>query len=92
MYVSVGSYGNVDADSERSRIRRFSGMDAASVASVEYSTGEVFADGLRNEVGLELDKTGNYIFGVENGPDNLDRQDLGGSSINDDAAAEELNR
>ena len=95
LYVSVGAYNNVDTDSFRSRIRR---LNVATTASSKTTTlpldyvvdGEVFADGLRNEVGLAWDKHG-VLWGVENGPDNLKRPDLGGD-IHNDNPAEELNR
>jgi hypothetical protein len=43
----------------------------------DFQTMEVFADGLRNEVGLAFDKHG-ALWGVENSADNLQRDDLGG--------------
>eukprot|EP00566_Odontella_aurita_P009494 CAMPEP_0113556694 /NCGR_PEP_ID=MMETSP0015_2-20120614/17388_1 /TAXON_ID=2838 /ORGANISM="Odontella" /LENGTH=501 /DNA_ID=CAMNT_0000458057 /DNA_START=203 /DNA_END=1708 /DNA_ORIENTATION=- /assembly_acc=CAM_ASM_000160 len=88
LYISVGSKGNVDSDSYRSRIRRFN----ISVAheAVEFKTGEVFADGLRNEVGLAFDSAG-ILWGVENGADKLKRGNLGGD-IHNDNPAEELNK
>jgi glucose/arabinose dehydrogenase len=88
LYVSVGSGGNVDANSNRARIRRFpiAGLGAAAVA---FDTGEVFADGLRNEVGLRFDASGR-LWGVENGRDNLQRPDLG-VDIHNDNPGEELN-
>ena len=72
LYISVGSLGNVDADSYRSRIRRFVGVTAPTVAGgagFEFQTGEVFADGLRNEVGLAFNSSSSdqVLFGVENG-------------------------
>lgn len=83
LYVSVGSNGNVDPDSFRSRIRRF---DLSSLLEdqfpIDFVTGEVFADGLRNEVGLAFDSFGD-LWGVENGADNLMRTDLGGDIHND---------
>jgi glucose/arabinose dehydrogenase len=87
LYVSVGSGSNLDANSERARIRRFA--VAGLGASVAFSSGEVFADGLRNEVGLRFDSMGR-LWGVENGRDDLERDDLGGD-IHDDNPAEELN-
>ena len=92
LYVSVGSVGNVDNDSFRARIRRFTNLQNAQDLPVDFTTGEVFADGLRNEVGLDWsdpDKT--VLYGVENGMDNLYRGDLGGD-IHADNPAEELNR
>lgn len=77
LYVSVGSNRNVDPDSHRSRIRRFNVYDDAVVFPIDFQTGEVFADGLRNEVGLAFDSFG-VLWGVENGADNLFRNDLGG--------------
>ena len=92
LYVSVGSQSNVDNDSFRARIRRFTNLQNAQDLPVDFTTGEVFADGLRNEVGLawsDPDKT--VLYGVENGMDNLYRGDLGGD-IHADNPAEELNR
>lgn len=89
LYVSVGSVGNADPDSFRSRVRRFS-LDDESLFPLDFTTGEVFADGLRNEVGLAFDKHG-VLWGVENGGDNLVRDDLGGD-IHNDNPAEELNQ
>jgi glucose/arabinose dehydrogenase len=62
IYVSVGSAGNVDTDSYRSRIRR---CDLSSTLPVDFNVCEVFADGLRKEVGLAFDKHG-VLWGVEN--------------------------
>lgn len=75
LYISVGSNNNVDPDSHRSRIRRVV-LDNSSLP-VDFQTLEVFADGLRNEVGLAFDSRGD-LWGVENGADNLYRSDLGG--------------
>ena len=89
LYISVGSAGNIDADSFRSRIRRFDLSDTAAFP-LDFLQGEVFADGLRNEVGLAFDRHGD-LWGVENSADNLERDDIGGD-ITDDNPAEELNR
>lgn len=90
LYVSTGSLGNVDKDSFRSRIRRFDISAWDGVAPLEFTEGEVFADGLRNEVGLAFDSFGD-LWGVENGADRLKREDLGGD-IHNENPAEELNR
>ena len=90
LYVSVGSAGNVDQDSFRSRIRRFDLPSGTDAFPIDFLTGEVFADGLRNEVGLAWDRHG-ILWGVENGADNLQRQDLGGDITNDNPA-EEMHR
>jgi glucose/arabinose dehydrogenase len=89
LYISVGSNNNIDANSYRARIRRFSVSDS-STFPLDFTKGEVFADGLRNEVGLAFDKFG-ILWGVENSADNLIRSDLGGD-IHNDNPAEELNR
>eukprot|EP00536_Pseudo-nitzschia_multiseries_P005969 jgi/Psemu1/286149/fgenesh1_pg.121_\ len=90
LYISVGSNKNVDSDSYRSRIRRFNMSDSGLTFPQDFQTMEVFADGLRNEVGLAFDKHG-ILWGVENSADNLAREDLGGD-IHQDNPAEELNR
>jgi len=88
LHISVGSRGNVDVDSYRSRIRR---IDLTSdEESFDFREAEVFADGLRNEVGLAHDAQG-ILWGVENGADNLFRSDIGGN-IHEDNPAEELNK
>jgi glucose/arabinose dehydrogenase len=88
LYVSIGSVGNVDPDSFRSRIRRFPIREGGF--PLDFQQGEVFADGLRNEVGLAFDVHG-VLWGVENGADRLVRSDLDGD-IHEDNPAEELNR
>ncbi len=89
LYVSVGAYDNVDANSFRAKIRRFN-VSSFPVGGLDFVTGEIFADGLRNEVGLAFDSFG-VLWGVENGADNLNRYDLGGD-IHNENPAEELNR
>jgi glucose/arabinose dehydrogenase len=88
LYLSIGSGSNLDGDSSRARIRRFS-LATIPPGGIPFSTGEVFADGLRNEVGLGFDGQGR-LWGVENGSDNLGRGDLGGD-IHNDNPAEEMN-
>ncbi len=82
LYISVGSTSNVDSNSFRARIRRFNISSAANPTPIDFITGEVFADGLRNEVGLAFDAH-QVLWGVENGADNLFRSDLGGDIHND---------
>ena len=77
LYISVGSLGNVDESSYRARIRRFDLGAGVPAGGFAFADGEVFADGLRNEVGLAFDALG-VLWGVENGADNLRRADLGG--------------
>ena len=54
---------------------------------IDFSLGEVFADGLRNEVGLAFDSHG-VLWGVENSADNLVREDIGGDITNDNPAVQ----
>jgi len=89
LYVAVGSAGNVDTSATltatRSMIRRFS----VATVPVAYAAGEVFASGLRNEVGLAFDRAGR-MWGVENGRDQLTDSRFGGD-IHNDNPSEELN-
>ncbi len=89
LYVSVGAASNVDGDSSRSRIRRF-GIADLGTTPIDFADGEVFADGLRNEVGLAFDSRGR-LWGVENGSDQLSRSDFDPPDIHQDNPAEELN-
>jgi len=72
LYVSIGSLKNTDPDSSRSRIRRFDISAWDSVTPFNFDDdGELFADGLRNEVGMAFDANGD-LWGVENGEIALD--------------------
>jgi glucose/arabinose dehydrogenase len=86
LYVSVGSNANVDQNSDRARIRRFN-ISSIPSGGIEFNSGTVFADGLRNEVGLGFDLDG-VLWGVQNGADNLNRADLGGDIHNTNPADE----
>jgi len=90
LYVNVGSAGDVDLDPQdlalRSQIRRFTIPATLPVGGFDYSTGDVYAKGLRNEVGIAFDSKGRF-WGVENGSD--------GTYLpvgTDDNPAEKLNR
>jgi glucose/arabinose dehydrogenase len=87
LYVSVGSKWNVDDDSFCSCICRFT---IKPPYPIDYITGEVFADGIHNAVGLAFDAN-DTLWAVENGSDELFRRDLGGD-ISKDNPAEELHR
>jgi glucose/arabinose dehydrogenase len=87
LYVSVGSDENIDLDSFRSRIRRF---NLADPLPLNFTEGEIFSDGLRNEVGMTFDARG-ILWGVGNSADKLVREDLGGD-IHNDNPAEEMHR
>lgn len=89
MYVSMGSNRNVDPDSTLARIRSFP-LSSLPSGGYDWQFGGVFADGLRNEVGLDFDANG-VLWGVENGADNLNRPDLGGD-IHMGNPAEEMNK
>ncbi|KAK9766029.1 hypothetical protein K7432_005174 [Basidiobolus ranarum] len=95
LFVNVGSYRNVDPDSRRARVRYFDlGADGDSWLEnnpngFDFQNGTVLADGVRNECGLAIDQYEN-VWGVENGSDELKRQDLGGD-IHEWNPAEELN-
>jgi len=88
LYVQSGSGANVDPDSSHAQIRKF---DVSKIAAGgnDWTTGELFADGLRNEVGIRFDNAG-QLWGVENGVDDLNRPDLGGD-IHQDNPSEEIN-
>jgi glucose/arabinose dehydrogenase len=92
LYVTIGSASNVDTPESptappatRALIRRY---DLTSIPTGGYAVGdgEVFAFGLRNEVGLSIDSRGR-MWGVENGRDNL----MLGGDIHYDNPAEEVN-
>lgn len=71
MYLSVGSKDNVDTNSERARVVR-TRINLSVTLPIAFTAMELFANGLRNEVGLRIDAK-NRLWGVENGVDNLDR-------------------
>jgi glucose/arabinose dehydrogenase len=93
LYVNVGAAGNVDITSEemalRSMVRRFTIPNAVPMIGLDYVTGEVWAYGLRNEVGIAIDSQ-DHVWSVENGRDNLYDQQFG--AIANDNPAEEVNR
>ena len=86
LYVSVGSDENIDNDSFRARIRRFT-IDDPTVFPMNFLIGEIFADGLRNEVAMSFDKH-DVLWGLGNGADNLIRSDLGGDIHNNNPGEE----
>jgi len=90
LYVSVGSNKNIDPDSYRSRIRRFV-INNDTLFPIDFALGEVFVDGLRNEVAMEFAPDG-VLWGAGNSADRLVREvDLGGD-IHNDNPAEEVHR
>jgi len=87
LYISSGSASNVDPDSTHSCIHSFNISNTN--LPLNWNSGTLFADGLRNEIGLAFDIKG-QLWGVENGCDNLNRADLGGD-IHQDNPSEEVN-
>jgi glucose/arabinose dehydrogenase len=88
LYVNFGSQGNVTDNDNRALVKRFD-LSSIPESGYEASAGEVHADGLRNEVALEFDQQGR-LWGIQNGMDNLSRDDLGGD-IHADNPGEEVN-
>ncbi len=80
----VGSLAENDFDAQtmatRSMVKRFTIPTVIPPGGIDYATGEIVASGLRNEVGLAIDRNGR-VWGVENGADFL----------GEDNPAEELN-
>ena len=92
LYVSIGSASNVDTPPDgntpppmRAVIRRYP-LASIPAGGHPATAGELFAAGLRNEVGLFIDSKGR-MWGVENGRDNL----MVGGDIHFDNPAEEVN-
>ncbi len=93
LYVSVGSASNLDQNptdlATRAMIRRFVIPATVPAGGLAYTTGTVIASGMRNEVGLALDRMGRF-WGVENGRDNAVLPD--GTDVHLNNPGEELNR
>jgi glucose/arabinose dehydrogenase len=93
LYVNVGSQGDVDIDPQlnalRAQVRRFTLPLVIPDGGVAYDSGEVYASGLRNEVGLAFDSKGR-MWGVENGSDGLYQSVA--SQVLEDNPAEKINR
>ncbi|WP_394837512.1 PQQ-dependent sugar dehydrogenase [Pendulispora rubella] len=91
LYVNVGSAENIDTTNmaTRAQVRRFTIPEALPSGGIDYASGEVAADGMRNEVGLYIDAQ-DRLWGVENGRDNLADPDFGGD-IHTDNPGEEIN-
>lgn len=90
LYVSIGSAANLDTEPElwqtRSLIRRFD-LSNVPADGLPYSSGELVASGLRNEVGLYIDAQ-DRLWGVDNERDSLSND---GGDIHNDNPAEEIN-
>jgi glucose/arabinose dehydrogenase len=94
LYVSIGAAFNVDPTpgvsppASAALIRRY---DLGSIPPGGYavSDGELFAGGVRNEVGMNFDSQGR-LWGVENGRDDL-QPTVGDATTHYDNPAEEVN-
>ena len=89
MYISIGSLDNVDPDSSRARVRYMDLNAPIPAGGVAFDNLPVWADGLRNGVAMAFDAQGR-LWEADNGPDNLQRSDLGVDVFNDNPA-EEIN-
>lgn len=93
LYVNVGSSVDIEQDPAiialRSQVRRFVLPAVLPAGGIDYATGEAFAPGLRNEVGLTFDSKGR-MWGVENGSDGISLPAYG--DLTPDNPAEEINR
>lgn len=87
LYVSIGSYGNIDKDDSRARILKFDISDPSS--TYQMNEGIVFARGMRNQAAITMAVDGR-IWGVENGIDDLIRDDLE-VSLKENNPGEEIN-
>lgn len=78
LYIGISSLNNVDENSERSRVRRvyFPNDTLPASEGVDFEKAQVWADGLRNPLGLDFDTQG-QLWEMDNGPDDLIREDLG---------------
>jgi len=89
LYVQCGSGSNVDSDASRAVIRRFDISNVPQPRGLSWTDGKIFAEGVRNEAGIRFDPQGR-LWGVENGCDDLKRNDLGGD-IHNENPSEEMN-
>lgn len=95
LYVQVGSYGNIDENPYRSKIRTFvldesGNSTAGSTPSIpiQFKDGAVFIDGIRNVVALEFSPKDGTLWGAGNAGDLLFRTDLGGPIYQDNPGDE----
>ena len=99
LYVSEGSGANAILDAGpsqsqpyRAMIKRYNLLTVPAAGYVSYSTdGVVWANGVRNVVGMHFDSYG-VLWGVENGADQLDRDDLGGLAAHEQNPGEEVHK
>jgi hypothetical protein len=91
MYIQVGSIGNVDSNPYRAGIRRvdMSRLRTTISEPIDYRTLTYLANGVRNTVGLAIDPLNEMqMFGVDNGPDRMERNGL---DVHSNNPGEEVN-
>jgi glucose/arabinose dehydrogenase len=95
LYTQVGSAGNVTADSTdrydtvRNLIKRFDLATFKPGTPFDWTTaGEMFADGIRNVLGIARDGMGR-LYGVQNGQDDVTYQ---GTDVHNDNPGETILR
>lgn len=69
LYVAIGTQTNATPSPHRSRILRFSNL-ASQFLPIAFGTGEVFAHGTRNTLGLGFNAN-DVLFGVDMGADQV---------------------
>ncbi|KXS21715.1 soluble quino protein glucose dehydrogenase [Gonapodya prolifera JEL478] len=99
LYVTIASIENVDDDSTQARIVRFpmttfqTAPNATAPAPLEWSSGQIVADGVRNGLAINMDpfyQTGDRrMWEADNGPDDLEI--TGFTAVDEDNPTEELN-
>jgi len=77
LYVAIGTQTNATPSPHRSRILRFTNL-ATPALPIAFGSGEVFAHGTRNTLGLGFNLAGT-LFGVDMGADQLNRTDVPGA-------------
>jgi glucose/arabinose dehydrogenase len=84
--------GNVDDDATAAQLRKFPTASSADARGsvAHWSSGILWASGMRNEVGIRFDNSNpRRLWGVENGVDYARRDDLG--DVHNDNPGEEVN-
>jgi len=89
LLVQAGSGSNVDQNDLHARIHKFD-VDNLPASGYNWNSGQLVVTGLRNEVGFNFDSQ-DRLWGVENGVDDLNRDDLGGSQLYQNNPCEEVN-
>jgi len=88
LHVVIGSASNVDTNTARTVIRQFN-VNNVPNGGLNWNSGVIYAQGLRNTAGLGFDSQGR-LWGVDNGVDSLNRPNIGGD-IHNNNPSEEVN-